>query len=102
MDFQNHYHRVFYKNGCAVGSPYQQIDIVERDGKFEVRVTSGTVTQYDPLEEIFRRPVVGSRPFEADNPDAEAYVHTDLKEAIADAEKECGRAVEDSYQEYKP
>ena len=47
----------------------------------ELRIFEGEVLEEEPR-------------FDVDNPDAEVYLHDDLKSALADAEKECEHSVE--------
>lgn len=70
---QVHGNTVFYKDRPEAGHRYRQIVVVERN-QFEVRIFEGDVIQ--------------EAPFDVDNPDAEIYLHADLKSAVADAKKE--------------
>jgi hypothetical protein len=80
MYSQLHVNYVFYKDEPRPGNLYKQIVVVEKE-KYELRIFEGEVLEEEPR-------------FDVDNPDAEVYLHDDLKSALADAEKECEHSVE--------
>jgi hypothetical protein len=80
MYSQVHVNYVFYQDEPRPGNLYKQIVVVEKD-KYELRIFEGEVLEAEPR-------------FDVDNPDAEVYLHDDLKSALADAEKERAQSLQ--------
>jgi hypothetical protein len=79
---------VLYKKQPTPGHRFRQIAVVElQDQQFVVHVFEGDVIQSDPK-------------FDAITQDAEAYFHSDLQSAGADAQKEFDKSVESGWAPY--
>jgi hypothetical protein len=85
MYSQLHANLVAYK-AEAGKRRYRQIAVVEKE-QFEVRIFEGNVVQLTPK-------------FIAEGTDAEIYFHPNLKDAIADAEKEYKESFADGWQAF--
>lgn len=83
-----HANRVLYRKKPQPGHEFRQIVVVETS-RFQVRIFEGNVIQTDPK-------------FLADNPTAEYYFHDNLKDALADAEKEFAQSMADGWEPYNP
>lgn len=81
--YANH---VLYKDRPEPNHRFRQIVVVELE-QFQLRILGGDVIQEDPQ-------------FSATNPDAELYIHPDLKSALDDADKEVAASVEDGWIPY--
>jgi hypothetical protein len=83
---QVHANRVFYRNAPAPGHKFRQIALHELDN-FIVIVGEGEVMHDVPQ-------------FQASNPDAEAYIFSNLRDALNEVENECRRAEEEGWVQY--
>ncbi len=77
---------VLYPNRPVPGQRFRQIVVAELE-RFEVRIFGGDVVQNNPQ-------------FAVNNPDAELYVHEDLKAALEGANREHGPSVQDGWTPY--
>ncbi len=87
MYSQVHANRVLYRDDPQPGQEFRQIVVVELE-QFQVRIFEGTVIQLDPK-------------FLVENPNAEYFLDSTLKEALADAEKEFAQSVADGWKPYR-
>jgi len=85
MYSQLHANLVAYKTDAGKRR-YRQIAVVEKE-QFEVRIFEGNVVQLEPK-------------FIAESTNAEVYFHPDVKDAIADAEKEFKESFADGWQAF--
>jgi hypothetical protein len=85
---QVHANRVFYRNAPRPGHRYRQIALHELNS-FIVIVGDGDVVHEVPQ-------------FQVNNPDAEALIFDNLRDALNEVESECRRAEEDGLFPYEP
>jgi hypothetical protein len=85
---QVHANRVFYRNAPVPGHKYRQIALHELNN-FIVIVGEGDVVHDVPN-------------FQVNNPDAEAAIFNNLREALTEVENECRRAEQDGLLPYQP
>ena len=83
MYSQVHGNRVFYKTEPKPGNRYKQIVVVEKE-KYELRIFEGEVLQKEPV-------------FDVNNPDAEVYLHDELRTALADARKKSEQSIAEGW-----
>jgi hypothetical protein len=85
MYSQLHSNLVAYKTEAGKRR-FRQIAVVEKE-QFEVRIFEGDVVQLEPK-------------FIAASTDAEVFFHSNVEDAIADAEKEFKESFEDGWQAF--
>ena len=85
---QIHANRVFYRDAPVPGHSFRQIALHELDN-FIVVVGEGEVIHDVPQ-------------FQANNPDAEAYIFHNLRDALNEVENECRRAEQEGWLPYRP